>query len=319
MPQSRLCPICETDDFHRLESRSLEQCDLEPAICRGCGLVLIDPMWSDAEKEEVVPSSRRLHRARLANAPIEQGYRRMIPRAQRCMDILRQIIQPGDQVLELGSGEGTLLRMLRDHGAEPVGSDLDPEGAKFVQQNFDIPVVVGPFEEADFGDRKFDAIVSAHVIEHVFEPIQVMQRARRLLKPGGYVFLETPNILRPKVGPRRLFSLPHNYYFSPRTLALILAKAGFAPLAVREFHRDSFQIVGRSLSDEQIAQNDPLDSLVGDCWEDVEASIRNHRLLYLGTLQFLWRKMPGVKNTLLYRIHRDLSGEPLDQWLSRAA
>lgn len=319
MPLDRACPICECRDYHRLASRPLGPCVLTPAICRGCGLTLIDPMWTDEEKEAVVPSSRRLHRARLADAPIEAGHRRMIPRAERCMDFLRRYIRSGDDVLEVGSGDGTLLRLLRDHGARPIGSDLDPEGARFVERNLGIPVLVAPFEQADFGERRFDAIVSAHVIEHVFDPVAVMARARALLKPNGLAFLETPNILRPKVGPRRLFSLPHNYYFSPRTLALVLAKAGFAPIAVREFNRDSFQIVARALSDEQIAANNPLDKLSGDTWQEVDARIRAHRRRYLASLQFLWRKMPGVKNALLYHIHRDLTDKPLEDWLSKAA
>jgi len=157
------------------------------------------------------------------------------------------------------------------------------------------------------------------VIEHVFEPVAVLARVRSLLKPGGIVLLETPNILRPKIGPRRLFSLPHNYYFSPRTLALALTKAGFSVTAVREFHRDSFQIVGTALTEEQINARSEETQLQGDPWPVVAQRIRTHRRRYLASLQFLWRKVPGLKNRLLYRIHEDRSGADLDHWLRKAA
>ncbi len=117
-----------------------------------------------------------------------------------------------------------------------MGTDLDPEGARYVEQQLGLPVVVAPFEEADFGGKMFDAIVSAHVIEHVFQPVAVLSRARELLKPGGVLFLETPNILRPKIGPRRLFSLPHNYYFSSRTAPIVAA----APSLSISLHQKSF-------------------------------------------------------------------------------
>ena len=278
MPQDRSCPICETDDFYRLEAHPTGSVELSPVICRSCGLVLINPMWTDDDKACVVPSSRVLHRSRLAEAPIEAGHHRMEPRAERCMQFLRNYVRPGDQVLELGSGDGTLLRRLQQYGAEVMGTDLDPEGARYVEQQLGLPVVVAPFEEADFGGKMFDAIVSAHVIEHVFEPVTVLSRARSLLKPGGVLFLETPNILRPKIGPRRLFSLPHNYYFSPRTLALALAKAGFSITAVRQFHRDCFQIVGTALTDEQIARRTAEWEIQSEPWSAVAERIRTHRL-----------------------------------------
>jgi len=319
VPLDRLCPICETDDFYRLKAHPTGGVELSPVICRSCGLVLIDPMWTDDDKARVVPSSRMLHRSRLAEAQIEAGHRRMEPRAERCMRFLRNYVRPGDQVLELGSGDGTLLRRLQQYGAEVIGTDLDPEGARYVEQQLGLPVVVAPFEEADFGGKMFDAIVSAHVIEHVFEPVAVLSRARELLKPGGVLFLETPNILRPKIGPRRLFSLPHNYYFSPRTLALALAKAGFSITAVRQFHRDCFQIVAAALTDEQIARRAAETEIQGEAWSAVAERIRTHRLRYLASLQFLWRKMPGVKNHLLYRIHQDLSGAEVGHWLREAA
>ena len=292
---------------------------LSPAICRSCGLVLIEPMWTDEDKAAVIPSSRQLHRARLAEAPVEAGFRRMRHRAARCMQCLQRYVRPGEEVLEIGAGDGTLLQMLRDHGARVTGTDLDPHGARFVKEKLGIPMVVAPFEEADFGGRRFDAIVSAHVIEHVFEPVSVLARAWDLLKPGGLIFLETPNILRPKVGPRRLFSIPHNFYFSPRTLALSLRKAGFMPIAVREYHCDSFQIVARRVDGESTTDPSTHAELCGDNWQVVAERIRSYPLRYLTTLQFLWRKIPGLKNAMLYHMHRDLSGDQLDRWLRRAA
>jgi len=319
LPQDRTCPICERANFYRLPFHPAGRLSISPVICRGCGLVMIDPMWSDSEKAQVVPSSRSLHRSRLSSAPIEAGFRRMLPRAERCMELLRDHVRPGQRVLEVGCGDGTLLELLRTYGAHPVGTDLDAEGARFVEERLGLPVVVAPFEQADFGGRKFDAVVSAHVIEHVFEPVSVLARARELLEPGGVLFMETPNIWRPKVGPRRLFSLPHNYYFSPRTLALVMVKAGFEVTSVREFHRDSFQIVGRALSDDERKNGQSWRDLAGDDWRRVAQRIRSHRRRYLGSLQFLWRKMPVVKYRLLYHVHRERSGEQLDAWLRRAA
>jgi 2-polyprenyl-3-methyl-5-hydroxy-6-metoxy-1,4-benzoquinol methylase len=61
-------------------------------------------------------------------------------------------------------------------------------------------------EDANFKGQTFDVVVLIHIIEHFFEPAAVLHKTRQLLRPGGLVFLETPNILRPKVVPGRVFS-----------------------------------------------------------------------------------------------------------------
>lgn len=314
MPTKRACPNCLQADFAIIPCHARQGVPLHPAICKSCGLVLLDPIYNDAEKETLSRSTRSLHRARLGNAPVRKAYRRMIPRSQRCMDFLRKYIHPGDDVLEVGSGDGSLLRLLQQHGASPVGNDLDSAGAQYVQNEFGIPVAIGPFEEVDFGDKQFDAVVSVHFIEHVFDPVAVLAKMKRLLRPGGVLFLETPNILRPKVGPTRVFSLPHNYYFSPRTLTLSLYKAGLQTCAIREFNRDSFQIMAV-----RPHGTTSREAPTGDPWREVVERIHWHGFRYWASLQFLWRKMPGLNEAVLYKIHHDREGDSLNHWLHKVA
>jgi hypothetical protein len=146
-----------------------------------------------------------------------------------------------------------------------------------------------------------------HLIEHLFEPVEALRRARRLLKPDGALFLETPNILRPKVGPRRVFSYAHNYHFSPRTLALALHQADFTVEAVRIFHRDSFQIVARATSPK-------VEPPGVEPWETIMRSIESYPWRYRCGLQFLWRKLPVIGRAVMYGIRQDFSGQALATW-----
>jgi len=276
--------------------------------------VFINPMYTYQEDMAEWPSARQMHRPVRWPQPIESAYRRELPKSRLCMELLGREIAPGDDVLEVGMGDGSLLKLINDCGARSVGNDIDPEGCRFVERTLGIPAIVGTFEEADFGNRRFDMIVSSHVIEHVFEPVEVLVRMRGLLRPGGHVFLETPNILRPKVGPRRVFSRPHKYYFSPRTLSCALHKAGFRVTALRAFHRFAFQVLAKIASPEELAE-----APAGDRWEDVLASIRRHAVVYHTSLQFLWRKTPILKTKMIYRIHRDMEGDSLKRWLRKAA
>jgi 2-polyprenyl-3-methyl-5-hydroxy-6-metoxy-1,4-benzoquinol methylase len=314
MPVHRTCPICETAEQHRVPYRCRTALRVQPVICKSCGLVFVNPMYVDAEKEAAAPSPRALHRPVRQGRPIQRAHERELRGARRFMGLVGPHLKPGDRVLDIGCGDGALLRTLQEFGAAATGIDLDPEGARFVEETYGIPVVVAPFETSDLGEGQFDAIVATHVIEHVFEPVEAMRKIRRLLKPEGLVVLETPNILRPKVGFGRMFSVPHNYYFSPRTLCRAMERAGFAPLTVWEYYRDSFVVAARATAE---TGQTPLPP--GDAWQEVARRILAHDFRYKASLQFLWRKIPGLKAAIMYRVHREIRGEALARWLAKAA
>jgi SAM-dependent methyltransferase len=332
MPVNRTCPICETGVQHTIPYFGRTTLPVRPVICKSCGLVFINPMYANTEKEASAPSPRALHRPVRCGRPVQRAHERELRAARRFAGLVRPHLKPGDRVLDIGCGDGALVRTLQESSAVPMGIDLDPEGAQFVERTYGIPVVVAPFETCDLAEGQFDAIVATHVIEHVFEPVEAMQKIRRLLKPEGLVVLETPNILRPKVGFRRMFSVPHNYYFSPRTLCLALRRAGFDPLTLWEYYRDSFVVAARAAGGQDalpMAQGDFQTSEVsetsevcrwhGDAWEEVAQRILSHDFRYKASLQFLWRKIPGLKAAIMYRVHREIRGEELLRWLARAA
>jgi 2-polyprenyl-3-methyl-5-hydroxy-6-metoxy-1,4-benzoquinol methylase len=314
MPMHRSCPICLTSQFEPLPVFKRGATGLQPVVCRSCGLSMINPMYSYAEDNEWCPSARDMHRSVRSHRSINSAHRREMHKAGLCMEMLRKITKGGDEVLEIGAGDGSLVKLLKDYGAKPSGNDMDAESCRWLEKSFDIPTFAGPFEAVDFKGKKFDVIASSHFIEHVFEPVEVMRKIQGLLKPGGRVFHETPNVFRPKIGPRRLWSRPHKYYFSPRTLSLVLYEAGLRVTAIREFNRFAFQITAVKAEGSDLGPRP-----VGDRWQDVLAAINRHSVSYYATLQFLWRKMPVLKRRMIYRIHHDVTGASAAEWLSKAA
>ena len=310
MPVQRSCPICTGDDSVAVGRAPTTGEDLRIVVCRTCGLVFANPMFSYQEKLQAGASVRALHRSRSSEQSYEVAFQQSQRRAERCRDLLSQHILPGDRVLEIGSGDGALLALLKQLGAAPTGIDPDCEAARRVERQLQVPVLTTSFEDADFEGDKFDAVVLSHLIEHLFEPVEILRTISGLLKTGGMLFVETPNILRPKVGPRRLFSFAHNYHFSPRTMALALDRAGFRTVAMRVFNRDSFQMVARAR-----ALHEPALMIAPDAWQSVARTIRDHKWHYWLSVQFLWRKLPWLRHKMIYSLHQDLSGDALDRWL----
>jgi 2-polyprenyl-3-methyl-5-hydroxy-6-metoxy-1,4-benzoquinol methylase len=131
------------------------------------------------------------------------------------------------QWLDYGCGNGGLVRYLRDRGvANAVGYDrgwIVGRGRKL-----GIPLLT----EQELAQRsgKFDVVTMLEVIEHVLDPLPLLQQARRLLKPNGILYLTTGNAkpYRDRLLTWR-YILPeiHVSFFEPCTLEAALCRAGF--------------------------------------------------------------------------------------------
>ncbi|MFL5343040.1 MAG: class I SAM-dependent methyltransferase [Gemmataceae bacterium] len=312
MPVLRSCPICSGRQFHRVVTVPSRRRPMAVVACDGCALVFVNPTYTEAEKAAASPHLVALHRSNSVGRSRAALRRQAEPRTRRCLEALNSYVRPGDRVLEVGFGDGLLLAELQARGAEPVGAELDAHAA-WIGRQLGVPVHVGPFEQIEFsGGRRFDAVVMVHLIEHFFNPVAALRKVHRLLKPGGIVFLETPNLLRPKVGPRRVFSFAHNYHFTPRTLAAALHAAGFRCCELREFRRDAFQVVARACRPGEFnpapLAEDPAESI---------AAVRRHARRYYTSLQFFWRKSPWGRRWM-NQLHRHLRTAELNDWLTGA-
>ena len=100
---------------------------------------------------------------------------------------------PGRRLLDVGCGNGQFLVWARELGWEGHGVELDA-AAMNVAREQGISVLGSQLEELQGRYAgSFDAITLSHVIEHVYDPSDTLRRCRELLKPGGYLWLETPN------------------------------------------------------------------------------------------------------------------------------
>jgi SAM-dependent methyltransferase len=98
-------------------------------------------------------------------------------------------------------------------------------------------------------DDAYDLVLLVHVIEHFRSPREALERLHRLVKPGGLLYVETPNL--GAVATRdRLFHYAHIHNFTPATLALIANRCGFE--VVRWYvppHAPNLQVLFRRMDE----------------------------------------------------------------------
>jgi 2-polyprenyl-3-methyl-5-hydroxy-6-metoxy-1,4-benzoquinol methylase len=244
----------------------------------------------DDDRQKLGLTHRQLH----TNEPISpRQLRRVQRRVDLQTDFLQPVVLPHWQTLEIGSGLGLLSQWLNRRGCTVVGIEPDRQQADYARQRYDFQVINSRFEETHL-TQGFDFFAASHVIEHFPEPLVFLEKIRSLAAPQALLFLETPNILAPKVGPRRVFSLAHNFYFSPQTLRASLAKTGWRVEKTRVFRRDSFMMLARA--------DRPVNQIPDRTHaREVLKAIRRHRVTYYLFLTFLLRKIPLWRRWWMYR------------------
>jgi len=132
------------------------------------------------------------------DAEAQKLYRREIDAARRSsLAIVLDHIAPGSQVLDVGIGGGALGRALADRGCVVDGCTLSADEAANAAASYrriEIADLGAVALDTLFGDRRYDAIVCADVLEHLPRPTAVLDACRRLLAGGGTLLLSIPNV-----------------------------------------------------------------------------------------------------------------------------
>lgn len=140
--------------------------------------------------------------------------------------------KPGQKLLDVGCGNGDYLVLASEAGWEVKGVEPDPKALE-VARSRGLDVVQGSIEEVTQTEDLFDVITMSHVIEHVHDPVHFVKQAYKCLKPGGILYIDTPNI--ESFGAKRFgrnwrgIETPrHLVLFSKNGLQKILDQASFS-------------------------------------------------------------------------------------------
>jgi 2-polyprenyl-3-methyl-5-hydroxy-6-metoxy-1,4-benzoquinol methylase len=131
--------------------------------------------------------------------------------------------------LDFGCGNGGLVRYLNCH-TNVSASGFDNGAVVTAARQQGIPILSA--EQLGEQEGCFDVVTAIEVLEHTLEPLVTLRQIRRLLRPGGLLFLTTGNA-RPFADKLTRWSYVtpevHVSYFEPMTLELAMRSTGFRP------------------------------------------------------------------------------------------
>ncbi len=236
--EQKNCPACDgiLSPVAELESRRTAQ-KIRYGICPACGYMgyidrpgrtwLAD--YYARAWDKLIPRTSEGIRSQTILAG-KSG-----PKASRfiAFNLARQLgLDKSQAVLEIGSGYGEVLKNFKDDGFKTVvGIENSDHRANLVSETFGMPVLAGGFEQqavqAKLGEyRPFGLIFSHHVLEHTFNPDEIIDKISMLQDYGGYLVLALPNARGEHIN-YALFYLVHLHSFTKEGLEIILNRHGY--------------------------------------------------------------------------------------------
>ncbi|MFH2069951.1 MAG: class I SAM-dependent methyltransferase [Elusimicrobiota bacterium] len=119
-----------------------------------------------------------------------------------------KLVKPNSKVLEIGCATGYIGKYLKEKvNCESWGVEIDPDSAEMAKPYYQ-KILVGNIENEQILqqiDRKFDFILCMNVLEHLVNPLGVLQKIKKFLAPAGRVIITLPNIAHFSIRVRLLF------------------------------------------------------------------------------------------------------------------
>jgi SAM-dependent methyltransferase len=238
-----ICELCRQDSLEFVYEPEVSKRGLKVYACVHCGLVQSLPRIDRAPRAPAAVSGG----ADWGNIRYGKAFRTnaALSLLKRHTDLSAEL-----SVLDVGSNRGSFVRAFLDeaHGARIVAVEPDERVASACADLERVELITARIEDVPLESGRFDIVHSCHTIEHLAEPARVLADHWRVLKPGGLLILDAPNIaiLDTDDMIEEWFIDKHLYHFSARTLMRLVEATGFEVIVAPDIaDRENLLLIAR--------------------------------------------------------------------------
>jgi len=168
---------------------------------------------------------------RLGYADYEGDKKKLCGTFKNYLQRIEAILPQKGKLFDVGAATGYFLELAKENGWQASGIEISQYAASVGRKN-GLNIVTGNFETCDIRENQFEAVVFWDVLEHFARPDLAVRQARKILKPGGILVINTPDSrsVLAKILRRRWHAIvPPNHLciFSLKNLTQLLSKNNF--------------------------------------------------------------------------------------------
>ena len=175
---ARPCILCRSDHFQTI----LVKNGWHYLKCRDCGLVSLHPQPTPkdlkANYDDYLP----------VDATSIRQWRALVkPVIDISAELITTRLGHTGRLLDVGCGYGFFMERMQQLGWLVEGIEVSPVGRRHALQLCGFEVYAHPLEELNLDENRYDAVTLFYVIEHVNDPVDILKKVKKILKPGGMV------------------------------------------------------------------------------------------------------------------------------------
>lgn len=270
-PNNFHCPLCGSGSVEEIECiRSKPEGETEfnippdkylrrMARCTACGVfinrhsLIPQDFYSGKYNAETYKDKLRSTFQRIMSLP-----REMSDNKQRVVRVHKFLaghgrIPTATRILDIGSGLCVFLAEMKKLGYHCTCIDPDQSSVEHAIENAKVDDAFTGSVENFSSHKKFDVVTLNKVLEHVENPLGMLLKAKELLEKEGHVYLELPDADGAlKLGgiiDREEFYIEHLTVFNPKSMAVLIEKAGLNICEIKQIVEPSGKATIYSLAD----------------------------------------------------------------------
>lgn len=260
------CPICLSSHY-RLISRYLPYYSLGSGErffkCLNCSTLSLNPFPSKDKILWLYRGGEYHNRYQQQKMDWIGGSKKLSAYLKRRLNKTEKLLKGRGKLLDVGAGSGAFLAEAKKRGWQVQGVEVDPQAIRYARRQFGISLFNGELLNLKTPPHFFNAVHLNHVLEHVYNPQELLVKIKSVLKPGGCLIIEVPNEVYPlseliqfylsykthwrclagKILWRKmtLVKLPpslHLFFFDCHSLKHLLKQTGFKIIEINTWRRN---------------------------------------------------------------------------------
>lgn len=232
------CPLCKHNDILPIHNkvRNITDDSSKMYECTYCQTHFLYPQPPTEQIEEYYDGKFReeVHSASYYNKEkLDKVFSNFTPEARLRVSRIESELKETDELLEIGCSVGYFLKAVADKVKFAYGTEWDSRARTYISEVLADSRIRVEKNPQDF-NRTFDKIFLFHVLEHIADPIHFLKELKPLLKKGGKLYIEIPNVDDIMVKTFRCdaykdfyYKKAHLYNFNETGLKYIFEQCGF--------------------------------------------------------------------------------------------